>query len=241
VGRNAAIKASHTTLIAVTDAGCIPQKDWLEQLVAIYTEFQVPVVAGYYKGLPSTTFEEAVVPYVLVMPDKVNPHSFLPATRSILFEKKVWQDVGGFDETLSLNEDYPFAKKIVLKKHPIVFAKDAVVGWIPRKNISEFITMIAKFAQGDIEAGIVRPKVLLLFIRYLLLLVMIILMASVNSINEILAFLLVLFVLYAGWSVQKNIKYTPRGWYWLPILQYCADLAVMYGSLKGLNKFYNKL
>ncbi|MDQ5950786.1 MAG: hypothetical protein QG639_62, partial [Patescibacteria group bacterium] len=98
VGRNAAIAASTTKVIAITDAGCRPENDWLEQLLIAYQQGTANVVAGYYKGRARTSFEEAVIPYVLVMLDKVNPQSFLPATRSMLIEKKVWQQLDGFDE-----------------------------------------------------------------------------------------------------------------------------------------------
>lgn len=236
IGRNTAIAAAKSDLIAITDAGCIPEKYWLQELVKAYSQSNSEVIAGYYRGLPSNPFEEAVIPYVLVMPDRIDERTFLPATRSVLLEKKVWKALGGFDETLSLNEDYPFAKKLKGEGYHIAFAKNAVVGWLPRKNILEFITMIERFAQGDIEAKIFRPKVLFLFFRYLILLLVIIGMLFFASPKQIIALLLVFFVLYSIWAIEKNVKYTKNGWYWLPVLQYAADYAVIKGSLKGLLK-----
>lgn len=129
VGRNLAISLAKNEVIAITDAGCVPQPDWLSELSKSYQHAQSTlankkiVVAGYYDAQPQTPFEEAVVPYVLVMPDKVNPDTFLPATRSMLVAKKVWLELGGFDEHLSDNEDYAFAKKIAAhpEKYSIVF------------------------------------------------------------------------------------------------------------------------
>lgn len=239
VGRNTAIKAATSEIIAITDAGCIPEKKWLEELLKTYEEKNAPVVAGYYKGLATTPFEEAVIPYVLVMPDKVDPNNFLPATRSVLLEKKIWEAVGGFDEQLALNEDYPFARKIKEKGFSIAFAKNAVVQWMPRKNIFEFNTMISRFAKGDIQAGILRPKVAFLFFRYMSLLVVLGIMTTVNDFREIMALLLTLFVLYSGWAIQKNSKYVKKGWYWLPVLQYVADYSVIKGSLTGILRKLN--
>lgn len=245
VGRNLAIKASMNDLIAITDAGCVPEKKWLAELVHTFDQSKASVVAGYYKGLPKSPFEEAVVPYALVMPDRVNEADFLPATRSMMLKKEVWKQLGGFNEQLALNEDYPFAKKIQSLGIPTAFARRAVVGWIPRKNLREFERMISKFAQGDIEAGIIRPKVIFIFIRYLMLIVFLIVMMLVGSSNKVLPFLLTVFVLYSGWSIQKNIRYVKKGWYWLPVLQYVADYAVMKGSIKSVlnnsnNQFKNK-
>lgn len=238
VGRNAAIAASQFEVIAITDAGCVPAKDWLEQLLLTYESTKSPVIAGYYKGTPHSNFEEAVVPYALVMPDRVNENRFLPATRSVLLEKKVWQDLGGFDEQLTLNEDYPFAKKIVAAGYQISFARKAVVAWVPRKNLAEFATMIERFAQGDAQAGILRPKVTFLFFRYLLLLVLEAIILYYTDWKNAVALLLVLFVLYSLWAIEKNRKYVKKGWYWLPVLQYTADVMVMIGTMKGaINNF----
>ena len=164
-GRNLAISSAKNNLIAITDAGCIPDKNWLKELVNKYEKTKAPVIAGYYRGGAKTPFEQAVVPYVLVMPNRIPKGTFLPATRSMLIEKKVWKKLGGFDESLSLNEDYPFALKIQSAGYKIAFAKKTVVAWLPRKNIFEFAKMIYLFAKGDVIAGVFRPKVMLIFAR----------------------------------------------------------------------------
>lgn len=237
VGRNAAIQAAENSIIAITDAGCVPQKDWLKELLEKYAEMQAPVIAGYYKGVAKNPFEEAVVPYVLVMPDQINPHTFLPATRSMLIEKRVWQALGKFDEQLSHNEDFAFANKIKKAGYKIAFAKDAIVAWFPRQNLTEFENMIERFAMGDIEANIIRPKVVFLFFRYLLLIVLTRLVLLVSGWREVVSLLLTLFVIYSLWAIQKNSKYLTKGWYWLPILQVVSDFAVIKGSIRGLNFF----
>lgn len=233
VGRNAAITAAKSEIIAVTDAGCIPNKNWLEELLKKYDETHAPIVAGYYNGLPENAFQEAVVPYVLVMPDQVNPETFLPATRSMLLEKKVWEQLGGFNEELSHNEDYAFAQKIRQHGFKIAFAKNAMVGWVPRSTVRDFSIMIQRFAQGDIEAKIIRPKVVLLFSRYL---VMLFFLLYLLSISAVLAWIVIILsaIVYSVWAVFKNEKYLVRGWYWLPVLQYVADFSVMKGSVQGL-------
>ncbi|MBP7875838.1 glycosyltransferase [Candidatus Woesebacteria bacterium] len=234
VGRNTAISLAKNDWIAITDAGCIPHEDWLEQLLTQQSKSQADVVAGYYDALPKTPFEEAVVPYVLVMPNKVNVTSFLPATRSMLLHKKVWSAVGNFDETLSDNEDYAFAKKIA-KTTSISFAKAAIVSWLPSKNIRGFYTMIMRFARGDVRAGLIRPKVIILFARYLLAVLVVLGLILNGYISSMIALFIVLgAVMYSSWAIAKNVRYAPRGWSWLPLLQFTADAAVMHGSLLGI-------
>ncbi|MDA1079072.1 MAG: glycosyltransferase [bacterium] len=240
VGRNLAIKSAKHSLIAITDAGCIPEKTWLQTLVGQHQKSKAPVVAGYYKGIAQTPFEEAVIPYALVMPDKVNEAHFLPATRSMLLTKKFWEQLGGFNEELSDNEDYDFARRLQEKNIPMTFTKNAVVSWQPRSNLRDFFNMLYRFARGDAAAGLFRPKVAFLFARYILLLVVSLAIAVVLEPKFVLKLWIPLGVLYSLWAVDKNVRYTPRGWLWLPTLQFTADAAVMSGTIAGLLKRLQK-
>jgi glycosyltransferase involved in cell wall biosynthesis len=237
-GRNRAVKMAKTELIACTDAGCVPEKTWLEELVNEQKGSGALIVAGYYQGLPANNFQVAQVPYVLVMPDRINFAEFLPATRSMLFNRQWFVENGGFDESLSDNEDYALARKIQDSqsksgKKILSFTKDAVVGWRPRKTLREFTWMIFRFARGDARAHLWRPKVALIFLRYLLFLCFVI-----ATLFGYLPGLLIVSLLAAGaymlWSIAKNYRYAQSAWYWLPILQITSDIAVMSGTIAGL-------
>jgi glycosyltransferase involved in cell wall biosynthesis len=234
VGRNAACRAARSKLIACTDAGCTPQKNWLELLVKRHLTTQVPVVAGYYTAQKGTPFMEAGAAYVLVMPGNLQEDAFLPATRSMLFEKEVWKQVGGFDERYSDNEDYVFAHELRRHNIPIAFSRDAVVEWQPRKNLTSFAYMIFRFARGDIVSGIVRPKVVFIFFRYLAAAISLFMCVYFWGWMVTTAYFLLASMLYIGWSISKNARYATQGWYWLPVLQVTSDVAVMYGSIFGL-------
>jgi glycosyltransferase involved in cell wall biosynthesis len=243
-GRNWAIQHAKNELIAITDAGCVPEPQWLEELVKMASEWQKfegkknewPVVAGYYRGLPQNNFEEAVVPYALVPPHRVDPENFLPASRSMLLPKKIWQRVGKFPEELIVSEDFVLARKIQAMGIPIVFAGKAIVGWRPRQTVSEFVKMLWSFAVSDAEYGAWRKQILMLFGRYLIL--FIILWLSLVVISPILLFLnLFIFLLtYSLAAIRKNAAAVSGGWYWLPLLQFVADGVVMTGTLWGLFK-----
>lgn len=232
VGRNYGISKAQFSLIASTDAGCRLDPDWLKYLIAAHQKSHAQVIAGYALGDPSTRFEEAVVPYVLVMPDRVRPNTYLPATRSMLFEKKVWQQLGGFDESLAVSEDFAFAHKLVSSGVQIYFEKKAIVYWKPRSDYSSFLKMIFNFAQYDVRAGIYRPKVYLIFVRYFISIVVILIILMKSTLLTFY-FILLAFLLYSFWSITKNKRYVPNGWFYLPSLQLGSDFAVMLGSLYG--------
>ncbi len=237
VGRNAAIEVARGDIILITDAGCVLDREWVKEITQPFSQKDVDIVAGYYKGTYSTPFQKALIPYVLVMPDKVDPETFLPATRSMAMRKKVWEDLGGFDEKYSHNEDYVFARKAKKLNKKIVFAENAITMWYPRTNAKEAFYMFYRFAYGDAEAGVIRPKVVLLFIRYIMAFIL-----SVSTIvlrSEFLFYTLaILLLVYIIWAIMKNYSYVKiwQGLVLLPFIQFIADFAILKGTMKGLTK-----
>lgn len=238
VGRNEAIGHASGNIIACSDFGCILDKMWLENIVKPLERDSADVVAGYYKGKPSSLFQKALIPYVLVMPDRLNSEVFLPASRSMAFTKKIWKKVGGFDEQFSHNEDYVFANKLKSIRAKIVFKSDAVVYWLPRKNLKQTFVMVFRFAYGDAESGILRPKVGFIFLRYLLAIWLI--LTPQIAISTKILIISSLLVLYSLWAITKNYRYIQdiRAVVLLPVIQIMSDTAVMLGTIAGLLHFF---
>lgn len=219
--RNIGVAKAKGKMIVFTDAGCIPEKNWLNELLKVKAD----VVAGFYKGLPQNIFEKCLVPYVLVMPDKLD-ENFLPSTRSMAIKKEIFLKYGGFDPKLDTSEDFEFANRLKNAGIKITIAPKAIVGWYPRKGLKQAAWMFFKFAVTDIYAGILRPKVKFLAIRYYIFFFLVFLYWP---------FVICIFA-YLIWAIVKNYKYV-RDWraiYWLPVLQLTADICVILGTTAGL-------
>ena len=233
-GRNKAVEVARYDTIAITDAGCILDPDWLELLVKKRLQTGAAVIAGYYRAQAETPFEEAVIPYALVMPSAVNSLSFLPATRSMLLSKSVFEQVGFFREDLEVSEDYEFAQRLVAGKVPIVFEQEATVVWKPRSNVTSFFRMVLSMAHGDVLGGVTRSKALLVCARYALALGMVV-AADVTASLVLYATIGVLCVAYAVWAVAKNAACvtSKKAYLWLLVLQGVSDVGVIVGTLQG--------
>src|SRR5258708_5733850 len=85
-GRNVAIEAGSCDRIAVIDAGVRLERDWLEQLQTALSE-DVDVVSGFFTAEASTTFERAMGATVLPALTDIDPETFLPSSRSLLFRR----------------------------------------------------------------------------------------------------------------------------------------------------------
>lgn len=234
LGRNTGVSRALSELIAFTDAGCQPAANWLAELVEEYSLSKSGVVAGYYQVADEATpFQMAAAPFFLVMPDKINPQKFLPATRSMLIEKAIFLEVNGFDEKLSDNEDYAFARKLEGRSIPISFSQKAVVAWLPPKDLGQFWRTIYRFARGDVQAGLWRPKVSLIFARYGLSLILVLLALQFGLVLT-MTLVLGMGLLYSSWAWFKLHRYVKKGHYWLPVMQFAADGAVMTGTVVGM-------
>jgi len=235
VGRNAGIMATKSPIIAMTDAGCVPDANWLKELTAPFSKSEVKVVSGFYRGLPHTVFQKCVIPYVLVMPDQAQKTEFFPSTRSMALRRSVYKQSGGFDIRLWHNEDYAYAHGLKKMGITFVFAPTAVVGWYPRARLSEVAWMFLRFAIGDIQAGILRPKIKLLALRYILGVYLFLYLWELNPTISVY-YLLLLGTTYSIWACVKNYNYVkdPKAFFWLPVLQYTADGCILFGTLIGL-------
>lgn len=237
IGRNEGIGRARGEVILSSDFGCILDKNWVKNIAKPFKDSKTDLVAGYYKGLPKNVFEQCLIPYVLVMPDNVNPNTFLPSARSMAFKKSVWKNVGKFPEQLSSNEDYVFARKLRKDNQKIVFRKNAIVYWFPRKNIFEAFLIFFGFAMGDVEAGILRPKVALLLARYIFGL-WILIYSLYISLYFMLQLILYILIAYILWSILKNYRYVKNkaAFIFLPLIQITADIAVISGTAFGFIK-----
>lgn len=233
VGRNYGIRKARNSIIAITDAGGYPKRDWLEKIIEPFKNPGVKVVSGYYKSLARTSFEKSITPYFLVMPEKVTPgHEFLPSSRSVAFRKEIWEKVGGYPEQYSHNEDLVFDYNIKKAGFAFYNALDAIVYWQPSRNLRQAFRQFFRFALGDAESEIDRPKVKYIFLRYAVGVLLILL-----RFYEVFALFSIFYFLY---SIFKNFRYVKEigGLFWLPVIQATSDIAVMSGHICGMIKKY---
>lgn len=233
-GRNYGISKAKNDIVAITDAGCELDKNWFENITVPFKNSKIDIVSGYYSYSADSIFQKCLAPYVLVMPDKVNPKNFLPSARSMAIRKSVWREAGGFPKEYPLNEDYVFALKLKKMGKQFYFAKNAIVYWLPRENLKKSFLMFYYFAKGDIEAAILRPKVVFIFARYIIGAVFLFYILMIKSTTLFFLFPL-LFFIYLYWAVMKNYRYVNdlKAVVILPVLQITADVAVILGSIIG--------
>lgn len=196
VGRNIGINKATNHVIAITDVGCDPHDDWLEKLTEKIDGQSAMVVAGFYRVRSETALQQALAPFLAVLPGQWT-NDYFPASRSIALTKSAWEIVGGYpEEAEAAAEDIVFASRLF--NHPQIQriqAPGALVDWEPPRTLGKYLGDIRDHTLGNFQANY-RPHIrrnLLVVARWIL-------------------FILApwLFVPYLAWPIVKHWKQLNR-------------------------------
>lgn len=155
-GRNAAIAAASHPWIAVTDAGTTLEPTWLGAL--LNRTQSADVVSGFFFPSGRTRFERLLATMITFRLEEINPHSFLPSSRSLLIKKSAWEEVGGYPEWLDYCEDLVFDLSLKSQGLQFAFQGEALVSWSARSTIPAFFKQYYRYARGDGKADLWRGR-----------------------------------------------------------------------------------
>jgi glycosyltransferase involved in cell wall biosynthesis len=150
-GRNVAIQAAKSEIIACADAGCRYAPDWLRNLTA-------PIVAGtaeYALG-GSLLDPDSPTPFFSVKLDPLEPIRSCTA-RSMAFTRALWERLGRFSEEILAGDDTLFDLRARTVTKP-AFISNAKSIYRPRLTYRSACNQMARYAVGDGIARIRLPR-----------------------------------------------------------------------------------
>lgn len=235
VGRNTAIKNASHDVVAVTDAGCVLDKHWLENIIKPFDNPQVNAVGGFYKPLTKGVFEKSLASYTCVMEDRLDVKNFLPSSRSIAFRKSAWKKAKGYPEHLETCEDLVFDKQLISAGYKFQTQKSAYVWWPQKDNIFKAAKQFFLYARGDGNARYFRATSPFLFFRYVIG-ALFVYYIYISHNYSLIPLLFLFLLLYSLWAIFKNYKYVKniKAFLYLPLLQFVSDISVISGTILGL-------
>ncbi len=159
-GRNVAIAATTSDIVACADAGCTYAPDWLDRLTdPLRSDAAVYVLGGScLDPLHPTLWDFASAPFfgVKLRPDG---RSKSCTARSMAFCKSLWQEAGRFPETVFLGEDSLF-DRVARQLTTPYFATGAKAFYRPQHTLPSALAQLASYAAADGTLGL-RPARLL--------------------------------------------------------------------------------
>lgn len=219
-GRNLGIKSAQYKIITLSDAGCVLDANWLARITGPFKNTSVDSVAGYYQTAANGVLAKVMVPFVAIMPDRFNPKTYLPSSRSLALKKSAWLKTGQYPENLDYCEDLVFAAKLKAQTR-LVVRPEAIVFWQTPTGLPDFYHRLKNYASGDVLAGYWPHliKIISIYLRYLVFFTA-----------------PPLFLAYLFWPIIKFNRYVSgfQAILCLPLVQLTADLAVLRGALLGL-------
>ncbi len=240
-GRNLAIKATSSDIIAVTDGGVILAPDWLEAIVHPILSGNASIVSGWFEPDPYTDFEVVMGATVLPERQDVDPKKFLPSSRSVAFLKTAWKEGGGYPEWLDYGEDLVFDISLTEKFGPFHFAEKAIAYFRPRGSLRAFSRQYFYYARGDGKANLwpirhaIRYFVYLAILPFILRLIWhdkwpgwLLLLLGIGSYSRRPAERL--WAGTWGWRPPSRL----RAFALIPIIRFVGDVAKMVGYPIGL-------
>ncbi len=153
-GRNVAIAAAKSEIIACADAGCTYAPDWLANLTA-------PIAAGnaeYALGGScidahgATVWDMASAPFFSIKLSPDEPTKSCTA-RSMAFTRSLWERVGRFPESVLVGEDTLFDAQARRQTQP-AFVRNAKALYRPQNSFRSACRQMKRYAISDGQSRI---------------------------------------------------------------------------------------
>ena len=159
-GRNVAIAAANSQIIACADAGCTYPPDWLARLTAplLASTTRYALGGSCLDPADPTVWDLASAPYFGVKLSPSTPSKSCTA-RSMAFHKQLWERIGGFPETVFFGEDTLFdleARRLT----PPAFVERAKALYRPQYTFRSACRQLASYAVSDGILGVRTARLL---------------------------------------------------------------------------------
>lgn len=157
-GRNVAISAATSPLIACVDAGCTYPPEWMARITAPLADGSAQYALGgsSLDTVDPTLWDLASAPFFGV---KLDPEEFTKSctARSMAFTKDLWHRLGGFPESVFFGEDTLFDLNARRQTRP-AFVDHAKALYRPQYTFRSACRQLSLYAMSDGILGVRRAR-----------------------------------------------------------------------------------
>jgi glycosyltransferase involved in cell wall biosynthesis len=157
-GRNVAIEAAGSELIACADAGCTYAPDWLVRLTAPLVDGTAEyALGGSCMDLADPTVWDLASAHFFGVRLGIDAPTKSCTARSMAFRKELWRRIGGFPETAFFGEDTLFDQRARALTRP-AFVERAKALYRPQFTLGTACRQMAGYAASDGVLGVRQAR-----------------------------------------------------------------------------------
>ncbi|MCG5057905.1 glycosyltransferase [Limnoraphis robusta Tam1] len=151
--RNKGISVARGEILAFTDADCIPKEDWIETGLKHLLSLEKPgIIAGnieiFFKNSQNPTAVELYDSITNLQQKKIAEEAHFAATANLFTFKKVFDQVGLFNQQLKSGGDSEWGKRAYSLGYPIEYAEDCCVAHPARDSLAQLYKKVARVRGG---------------------------------------------------------------------------------------------
>jgi glycosyltransferase involved in cell wall biosynthesis len=163
---NLGVAAARGEIIARMDAHAVPSEGYVRRCVEVLRQADAGVVGMPCHVLPGAdTLLARAIAYAVSHPFGIGDAKYRLSKGAALqeavdtvafscFRKSLWQELGGFNESLSTNEDYDFNYRVRLAGREVILDRSGHCDYFARTSFSDLATQYRRY--GGWKARMIR-------------------------------------------------------------------------------------
>jgi glycosyltransferase involved in cell wall biosynthesis len=148
-GRNTAIREASGVFISASDAGCMLDPHWLEEINRGMEEDPRIVNGGMNFSICRSFLEKVLALVIMPGLNEIKQEGFMPSSRNVSFRKAGWEKAKGYPEGLDFGEDMKFDFNLRQMGYAFKFRPGAAVYWRMREDLLGIFRQFFRYAKGD--------------------------------------------------------------------------------------------
>ena len=247
LGRNTAIMEARGSFICVSDAGCILNPHWLEEVNSGRDKKDCHITGGMNYAITESFLQRMLAMCIMPGLNESKEEKFMPSSRNISFKKSDWEKAGGYPEDLDYGEDMKFNFNLKKMGHILRLNTRAIVYWKMREDLPGIFKQFFRYAKGD---ALGRMYPIRHLIRFLSGMVFIVILFMGIFISPWIYFALILLAAIYSYKAYYRLLYRWKGnegcrpsgagillaMLCMPFLLIYIDTAKVFGYIYGLLK-----
>lgn len=127
--RNFGARAAKAGVVAFTDSDCVPERDWIEKLLAGFKYGAAAVGGAYGIANPESLLSRIIHAEIQLRHARLSGEVDFLGSFNVAYDREKFWDVGGFDEDFEAAsaEDNDLAYRVADRGHTLRFTGEAVV------------------------------------------------------------------------------------------------------------------